>query len=58
MQDDNSSANYIPKEYWVERGKEYMANFRYDKRLQLQESMLLEYPRTISFESVLEVGYG
>jgi trans-aconitate methyltransferase len=58
MQDDNSSAHYIPNEYWLKRGKEYMANFRHDKRLQLQESMLLEYLRTFSFESVLEVGCG
>jgi SAM-dependent methyltransferase len=58
MQDDNSSDHYIPNEYWLNRGKEYMANFRRDKRLQLQESMLLEYLRNISFESVLEVGCG
>src|SRR5215216_1067326 len=58
MQEDNSSSHYIPNEYWLKRGKEYMANFRYDKRLQLQESVLLEYLRTITFESVLEVGCG
>jgi SAM-dependent methyltransferase len=58
MQNDNTTPLYIPHEYWLKRGKVYMQNFQHDKRFQLQESMLLEYLRTISFESVLEVGCG
>jgi SAM-dependent methyltransferase len=58
MQNDHSSSHYIPKEYWLTRGKIYMSNFRYNKRFQLQERMLIEYLRTIDFESVLEVGCG
>lgn len=51
--------SYIPKEYWLERGKVYKQEFQYNKKFKLQEQMLTEYlKRNISFSTVLEVGCG
>ena len=57
--------NYVPSEYWLERGKIYQKNFRYNKNLKLQEKILEEYlirnvftPEEQSISSVLELGCG
>ncbi len=51
--------SYIPREYWLERGKVYKQEFQYNKKFKLQEQMLIEYlKRNISFSTVLEVGCG
>ena len=50
---------YIPKEYWLKRGKIYKEQFRHDKKKKLQEKMLIDYLKNVSpFLSVLEVGCG
>jgi putative sugar O-methyltransferase len=51
--------SYIPKEYWLERGKVYKQEFQYNKKFKLQEQMLIDYlKRHVSFSTVLEVGCG
>ena len=51
--------SYIPREYWLERGKVYKQEFQYNKKFKLQEQMLIEYiKKNISFSTVLEVGCG
>lgn len=51
--------SYIPKEYWLERGKVYKQEFQYNKKFKLQEQMLIDYlKKQISFSTVLEVGCG
>jgi ubiquinone/menaquinone biosynthesis C-methylase UbiE len=51
--------SYIPREYWLERGKVYKQEFQYNKKFKLQEQMLTEYlKKNISFSTVLEVGCG
>lgn len=49
---------YNAREYWLERGKKYQANFKYNEKFQLQEEILLDTLQTLSFSSVLEVGCG
>lgn len=54
---------YIPSDYWLERGKRYMQEFRPNKKQELQERILLDYLKNISssyspFSTVLEVGCG
>jgi len=50
---------YNPNEYWVECGKKYKERFEYNKKYQLQETMLIDYLKTISpFSSVIEIGCG
>jgi putative sugar O-methyltransferase len=50
---------YVPKEYWLERGKVYKQEFQYNKKFKLQEQMLIDYlKKNISFSTVLEVGCG
>jgi ubiquinone/menaquinone biosynthesis C-methylase UbiE len=50
---------YIPREYWIKRGKVYKQEFQYNKKFKLQEQMLTEYlKKNISFSTVLEVGCG
>jgi SAM-dependent methyltransferase len=54
---------YIPHEYWSERGKNYKQEFRYNKNFELQERILLDYliniPSSFSpLSTVLEVGCG
>ncbi len=50
---------YIPKEFWLDRGKVYKKQFQYNERYALQERMLIEYLRSIStFSTVLELGCG
>lgn len=50
---------YIPREYWLERGKVYKQEFQYNKKFKLQEQMLIGYLKNnISFSTVLEVGCG
>jgi SAM-dependent methyltransferase len=65
---DMSSASYNPKDYWLEQGKVYKNNFKYNNKFELQERMLLEYLTSNIFTSnsegrpvgmsVLEVGCG
>jgi SAM-dependent methyltransferase len=51
--------SYIPKEYWLEQGKVYREQFKYNSKFKLQEKMLMDYLKTISpFSTVLEVGCG
>jgi len=63
-----SSASYNPKDYWIEQGKVYKNNFKYNNKFELQERMLIEYLTSNIFTSnsegrpielsVLEVGCG
>lgn len=63
-----SSASYNPKDYWIEQGKVYKNNFRYNNKFELQERFLIEYLTSNIFTSnsretpaeftVLEVGCG
>jgi SAM-dependent methyltransferase len=51
--------SYIPRDYWLQRGKVYKQEFQYNKKFKLQEQTLIEYLRkNISFSTVLEVGCG
>jgi SAM-dependent methyltransferase len=51
--------SYIPKEYWLEKGKVYKQEFQYNKKFKLQEQMLIDYlKKQIPFSTVLEVGCG
>src|SRR5215469_2152068 len=50
---------YIPDEYWSERGKKYKEEFRPNKKSELQERSLLDYLVNVTpFSTVLEVGCG
>lgn len=50
---------YVPKEYWLNRGKIYRQQYVHNKQMKLQEKMLINYLKTISaFHTVLEVGCG
>jgi SAM-dependent methyltransferase len=64
-----SSASYNPKDYWLEQGKIYKNNFKYNNKFELQERLLIEYLTSNIFTStdsedkpagtsVLEVGCG
>lgn len=64
-----ASASYNPKDYWIEQGKVYKDNFRYNSKFELQERFLIEYLTSNIFSttnsqakpvklSVLEVGCG
>jgi SAM-dependent methyltransferase len=64
-----SSASYNPKDYWLEQGKVYKNNFKYNNKFELQEHSLIEYLTSNIFTStdsenkpagvsVLEVGCG
>lgn len=51
---------YKPNEYWYERGKVYQKEFK-SSQSQLhtvQEEMLINYLKSLSFETVLEFGCG
>ena len=51
--------SYVPKEYWLEHGKNYKMNFMYADSFRLQEKILLDYLQGITpFSTVLEVGCG
>jgi SAM-dependent methyltransferase len=54
--------SYTPLEYWVKRGKTYQEKFRYNKKFELQEKLLIDYLKdllsTSSFSTVFEVGCG
>src|SRR5437762_5651737 len=62
----SSTSNHIlaynPKHYWTEQGKTYKEQFRYNKKFELQEQMLIDYlNKNVSLSSsstVLEVGCG
>lgn len=50
---------YVPKEYWLNRGKVYRKQYIHNKQMKLQEKMLIDYLKTLSaFHTVLEVGCG
>ena len=62
-------SSYNPKDYWIEQGKVYKNNFRYNNKFELQERLLIEYLTSNIFTptnsgdepaefSVLEVGCG
>jgi SAM-dependent methyltransferase len=64
-----ASASYNPKDYWIEQGKVYQDNFRYNSKFELQERFLIDYLTSNIFSttnsdskpvklSVLEVGCG
>jgi SAM-dependent methyltransferase len=64
-----SSASYNPKDFWLEQGKVYKNNFKYNNKFELQERLLIEYLTANIFAStnsenyatgvsVLEVGCG
>jgi SAM-dependent methyltransferase len=64
-----TSTSYSPKDYWIEQGKVYKDNFRYNNKFELQERLLVEYLTNNIFTSsnsegkpvklsVLEVGCG
>ena len=49
--------SYIPRDYWLQRGKVYKQEFQYNKKFKLQEQTLIEYlKKHISFSTVLELG--
>jgi SAM-dependent methyltransferase len=51
--------SYIPRDYWLQRGKVYKQEFQYNKKFKLQEQTLIEYlKKHVSFSTVLEVGCG
>ena len=54
--------SYIPQEYWFRQGKTYKEEFRYNKKFELQEKILIDYLKnhlsTSSFSTVFEVGCG
>jgi SAM-dependent methyltransferase len=54
--------SYTPLEYWVRHGKTYQEEFRYNKKFELQEKLLIDYLKDIlatsSFSTVFEVGCG
>jgi SAM-dependent methyltransferase len=62
--DISSSSNHIPtynpQQFWTEQGKTYKEQFRYNKKFELQEQMLIDYLKknVSSFSTVLEVGCG
>jgi ubiquinone/menaquinone biosynthesis C-methylase UbiE len=55
---------YNPGQYWAEQGKTYKEQFRYNKKFELQEQMLIDYLKknliipSSSSLTVLEVGCG
>jgi SAM-dependent methyltransferase len=64
-----SSTSYKPKDYWIEQGKVYKDNFKYNNKFELQERLLIAYLANNIFTlaketdkplemSVLEVGCG
>jgi SAM-dependent methyltransferase len=62
----SSSSNdilaYNPQHYWTEQGKTYKDQFRYNKKFELQEQMLIDYLKSnislSSSTSILELGCG
>ena len=52
--------SYDPNEYWIEHGKTYKKQFRYNKKFELQEKMLIDYLKGVvpPFSTVLELGCG
>ena len=49
---------YKPVDYWTKRGKKYKDDFVHDEFFKIQEITLVDYLKTIQFESVLEYGCG
>lgn len=49
---------YKPSDYWIKRGKIYYDKFTRDDNTQREENSLIDYLKTIQFESVLEYGCG
>jgi len=50
---------YSPRKYWIEHGKKYKEQFQYNKRYRLQETILIDYLKSIShFSNVFEIGCG
>jgi len=51
--------HYDPSSFWLERGKVYYDNFKYNKIFRLQEEALLDHLHyNSSFSSVFEIGCG
>jgi len=49
---------YKPKEYWEKRGQVYKKEYEYSESSKRQEKVLVEYLKSLSFDSVLEFGCG
>jgi len=49
---------YMPVDYWTKRGKKYKDDFVHNEFFKIQENALVDYLKTIQFESVLEYGCG
>jgi len=54
--------SYIPQEYWFRHGKTYKEEFKYNKKFELQEKILIDYLKnhlSVSpFSTVFELGCG
>lgn len=53
-----NEAPYIPNEYWIKEGVNYEDKFKHNKIFELQETMLIDYLKSIQFGDVLEIGCG
>jgi len=49
---------YKPIDYWTKRGRKYKDDFVHNEFFKIQENTLVDYLKTIQFESVLEYGCG
>lgn len=49
---------YDPNAYWLKSGKTYRDKFPYDQGFMLQESILINFLKSLQFSSVMEVGCG
>lgn len=49
---------FSSEDYWIERGASYRDKFRRNPAFAMQERVLIDYLRTLTFGSVLEVGCG
>ena len=49
---------YKPKEYWEKRGRVYKKEYKYSELSEKQEKVLVDYMKSLSFDTVLEFGCG
>lgn len=49
---------YKPKDYWEKRGKVYKKEYKRSESSEKQEKILVEYLKSLSFDTVLEFGCG
>jgi len=50
--------SYSPTDYWTERGRVYQKEFVHSEESQEEEKALIDYLKTLSFDTVLEFGCG